>query len=315
MLDTHRLRLLREFAQRGTIAATAAALGYTASAVSQQLAALEREAGAVLLDRTARAAELTDAGRRLVDHAERILALVEAAEADLSAAEPAGRVTVTAFPTAAVAFGPALVRRVRAHPGLKLLLRETSGPEGLRLVRSGEADVALLDDWSGRLAGIDTAGGSGVAGGVGTGGGTLQFYRLIRDPLVLVVPRGHAAADPDRPVDLDALRDEPWMAAPAGEPSRLAVDRLLAAIGGMPQPPWEFEGLSTILSLVARGIGIAVLPRLTLAAGDRRVALRELPGTPQARDVYAVARTSSVRRSSVTVILAALDAAADRLGR
>ncbi len=315
MLDTHRLRLLREFAQRGTIAATAAALGYTASAVSQQLAALEREAGAVLLDRTARAAELTDAGRRLVDHAERILALVEAAEADLSAAEPAGRVTVTAFPTAAVAFGPALVRRVRAHPGLKLLLRETSGAEGLRLVRSGEADVALLDDWSGRLAGIDTGSSSGVAGGVSAGGGTLQFYRLIRDPLVLVVPRGHAAADPDRPVDLDALRDEPWMAAPAGEPSRLAVDRLLAAIGGMPQPPWEFEGLSTILSLVARGIGIAVLPRLTLAAGDRRVALRELPGTPQARDVYAVARTSSVRRSSVTVILAALDAAADRLGR
>jgi len=116
MLDTHRLRLLREFAERGTIAATAAALGYTPSAVSQQLAALEREAGAVLLDRTARAAELTDAGRRLADHAGRILAMIEAAEADLSAAGPTGRVTVTAFPTAAVAFGPALVRRVRAHP-------------------------------------------------------------------------------------------------------------------------------------------------------------------------------------------------------
>ena len=303
MLDTHRLRLLREFAERGTIAATAAALGYTPSAVSQQLAALEREAGAVLLDRTARAAELTDAGRRLADHAERILALMEAAEADLSAAGPTGRVTVTAFPTAAVAFGPALVRRVRAHPGLTLLLRETQREEGLRLVRTGEVDVALVADWSGRLTSADH------------GSGVLQFYRLIRDPLVLVLPRGHPAADSSREVDLDQLREEPWLAAPPGEPSRQAVDRLLAGTGGMPPAPWEFEGLSTILSLVAHGIGIAALPRLTLAAGYRRVAVRELPGASPARDVYAVARTSSVRRPSVAVMLAALNAAAGRLGR
>jgi DNA-binding transcriptional LysR family regulator len=302
MLDTHRLRVLREFAERGTIAAAATALGYTPSAVSQQLAALEREAGAVLLDRTARAAELTDAGRRLVDHAERILALIEAAEADLSAAGPTGRVTVTAFPTAAVAFGPALVRRVRANPGLSLLLRETQREEGLRLVRTGEADVSLVADWTGRLASSDT--------------GALRFFPLIRDELVLVVPRGHPAADPDKPVDLDQLRDEPWLAAPTGEPSRQAVDRLLEGTGGMPPAPWEFEGLSTVLSLVARGIGISALPRLTLQVGDhRRVAVRELPGDGPAREVYAVARASSVRRPSVAVIVAALEAAAERLGR
>jgi DNA-binding transcriptional LysR family regulator len=310
MLDTHRLRLLREFAERGTIAATAAALGYTPSAVSQQLAALERESGAVLLDRTARTAELTDAGRRLVEHAERILAMVEAAEADLSSAGPTGRVTVTAFPTAAVAFGPALVRRVRAHPGLSLLLRETGREEGLRLVRSGEVDVALIADWSGRL----TRTGPGKPS-AGEETGVLRFYRLLRDPVVLVLPRGHPFADPEKPVDLDELRDEPWLAAPIGEPSRQAVDRLLVGAGGMPPAPWEFEGLSTILSLVARGIGIAALPRLTLAAGDRRVAVRELPGTAQARDVCAVARASSVGRPSVAVILAALDSAAERLGR
>jgi len=302
MLDTHRLRVLREFAERGTISATAAALGYTPSAVSQQLAALEREAGAVLLDRTARAAELTDAGRRLVDHAERILTLIEAAEADLSAAGPTGRVTVTAFPTAAVAFGPALVRRVRAHPGMSLLLRETQREEGLRLVRTGEADVALVADWTGRLASQDT--------------GTLRFFSLLRDELVLVVPRGHPAADPGKPVDLDQLRDDPWLAAPTGEPSRQAVDRLLAGTGGMPPAPWEFEGLSTVLSLVARGIGIAALPRLTLSVGDhRRVVVRDLPGEAPARQVYAVARASSVRRPSVAVIVSALEAAAGRLGR
>jgi DNA-binding transcriptional LysR family regulator len=302
MLDTHRLRVLREFAERGTIAATAAALGYTPSAVSQQLAALEREAGAILLDRTARAAELTDAGRRLVDHAERILALIEAAEADLSAARPTGRVTVTAFPTAAVAFGPALVRRVRANPGMSLLLRETQRrEEGLRLVRTGEADVALVADWTGRLPSSES--------------GVLRFFPLLRDPVVLVVPRGHPAADGSRPVDLDRLRDEPWLAAPAGEPSRQAVERLLAGTGGMPTAPWEFEGLSTVLSLVARGIGIAAVPRLTLVVGDRRVAVRDLPGDGPARQVYAVARGSSVRRPSVAVILAALEAAAERTGR
>jgi DNA-binding transcriptional LysR family regulator len=236
--------------------------------------------------------------------------MVEAAEADLSSAGPTGRVTVTAFPTAAVAFGPALVRRVRAHPGLSLLLRETQREEGLRLVRSGEVDVALIADWSGRL----TRPGSGDHGADGDSG-TLRFYRLLRDPVVLVLPRGHPFADPAKPVVLDELRDEPWLAAPIGEPSRQAVDRLLVGTGGMPPAPWEFEGLSTVLSLVARGIGIAALPRLTLAGGDRRVAVRELPGSAQARDVCAVARASSVRRPSVAVILEALDGAAERLGR
>src|ERR1700733_15050853 len=291
MLDLHRLRLLKEFAGRGTIAATAAALGYTPSAVSQQLAALEREAGVILLDRTARSAELTDAGVRLAGHAERILAQVEEAEADLSAQErePTGRVSVAAFPTAAAAFAPALARSLRAHPRLTLLLRQTQKDEGLSSVRWGEVEVALDDDWTGRLA--------------STGAGVLQFYPLVRDPLVLVVPRGHPLADPAEPVDLGRLSETSrWMAAPAGEPSRGAVAM-----------PWEFEGLGTILSLVSRGIGVAAVPRLALAAGEGRVVVRELPGSDAARDVYAVARTASVRRPSVAVILAALHDGAKHL--
>jgi DNA-binding transcriptional LysR family regulator len=300
MLDLHRLRLLREFAARGSIARTAGVLGYTPSAVSQQLAALEREAGTPLLDRTARRAELTDAGRRLAGHAERILALVEEAETDLSAraAEPAGRVVATAFPSAAVAFAPALARSLRAHPRLTLVLRQTPAREGLRQVRSGEVDVAIVDDWTGRLA-------DEIEGSV------LSCYHLNRDQLVLVVPRAHRAADPGQAVDLRALRHEPWLAAPAGEPSRQAVDRLLAAVGVAPPVLSEFEGMSTIVSLVARGIGIAILPRLAVAAGERRVAVRDLPhGLDLARDVHAVARTASVRRPSVAVILTALRAAA-----
>ena len=293
--------MLHEFAARGSIARTADALGYTPSAVSQQLAALEREAGIALLDRTARSAGLTDAGRRLARHAERILAMVEEAEADLSAhaAEPSGRVVVTAFPSAAVAFAPALARSLRAHPRLTLLLRQSSPDDGLQLVRSGEAEVAIVDDWTGQMA---------------ASLGVLTYYHLLRDPLVLVVERGHPAADPQSPVDLRALRDEPWLAAPVGEPSRQAFDRLLAAVGLTPPVPSEFEGLGTVANLVARGLGIAIMPRLAVGAYERRLVVRELPaGLDLARDIYAVARTASVARPSVAVIIAALRGAARSL--
>jgi DNA-binding transcriptional LysR family regulator len=298
MLDLHRLRLLREFAARGSIAKAASVLGYTPSAVSQQLAPLEREAGVALIDRSARRAQLTDAGRRLAGHAERILAMVEEAEADLSAraTEPAGRIAATAFPSAAVAFAPALTRSLRAHPRLALVLRQTHARDGMRQVRSGEVDVAIVDDWTGRLADdLDQS--------------LLTSYHLIRDELVLIVPRAHRAAVED--VDLRALRDEPWLAAPVGEPSRQAVDRLLGAAGVAPAVLSEFEGLSTIVSLVARGIGIAIVPRIAVAAGERRVVMRELPhGLNLARDIHAVARTASVRRPAVAVIVGALTAAA-----
>jgi len=302
--------MLHEFAARGSIARTADALGYTPSAVSQQLAVLEREAGTPLLDRTARSAGLTDAGRRLAVHAERILAMVEEAEADLSAhaAQPAGRVVVTAFPSAAVAFAPALARSLRAHPRLSLLLRQSSAAEGLQLVRSGEVEVAIVDDWTGRLAASQ---GRGAADAADHGQGLLSYYHLVRDPLVLVVARGHPAADPDRPVDLRALRNEPWLAAPSGEPSRQAADRLLAAVGLTPPVPSEFEGLGTVANLVARGLGIAIMPRLAVGAYERRLVIRELPaGLDLARDVFAVARTASVLRPSVAVIVSALRGAA-----
>ena len=312
--------MLHEFAARGSIARTAEALGYTPSAVSQQLAVLEREAGTPLLDRTARSAGLTAAGRRLAVHAERILAMVEEAESDLSAqaAQPSGRVVVTAFPSAAVAFAPALARSLRAHPKLSLLLREADPAEGLQLVRSGEVEVAIVDDWTGRLSalvasppGHASMDGAGDGTGADHGQGVLSYYHLVRDPLVLVVARDHPAANPDLPVDLRALRNEPWLAAPSGEPSRQATDRLLAAVGLTPPVPSEFEGLGTVANLVARGLGIAIMPRLAVGAYERRLVVRELPaGLDLARDVFAVARTASVARPSVAVIVSALRGAA-----
>ncbi|GAA3725576.1 LysR family transcriptional regulator [Salinactinospora qingdaonensis] len=298
MLDLRRLQILHEFTNQGTIAATAASLGYTASAVSQQLSTLEREVGTPLLDRTARSAELTDAGRLLAEHAEQILAMVEAAESVVAeqANVALGRVTVTAFPTAAVAFAPALAQSLREHEGMQLVLRQRMEGAGARQVSTAEVDIALIDDWSGRSP--DTM------------ADKLRYYHLLHDPMVLAVPQDHPLAASEREVNLRQLRDQAWMMAPRGEPSRAGTDRLLSGIGGAPAAAWEFEGLGTILSLVARGMGIAAVPSLALLSGTQGLAFRSLPEDAPARDIYAVVRAASVRRPAISVTLGAIYAAA-----
>lgn len=293
MLGVRRLQILKEFADRGTIAGTAEALGYTASAVSQQLSALEREAGTHLLDRTARSAELTDGGRLLAEHAEQILAMVEAAESVLAqrAGAVVGPVTVTAFPTAAVALAPLLAQRLRQHEGLQLVLRQSVGAAGVRQVSSAEVDIAVIDDWSGRPP--------------DSGTGKLRHVHLLHDPLVLALPADHPLADRNRPVELQRLLKEAWIHAPRGEPSREGTDRLFASVGGAPSTAWEFQGQGTILNLVARGIGIAAVPALALAAGTSGLAFRLLPQAP-ARDAYAVVRATRMRRPAIELTLQAL---------
>ncbi|GAB3475737.1 LysR family transcriptional regulator [Nocardiopsis coralliicola] len=303
MLDLRRLQLLREFAVQGTIARAADALGYTASAVSQQLSALEREVGAQLLDRTARSAELTETGRLLVEQAEQILAMVEATEAVLAEQRGAvtGPVTVAAVPTTAVAFAPRLAESLRRYRQMQLILRQTAESAGVRQVAAADADIALIDDWTGR----SPSGGSA----------TIRHEHLLRDPLVLAVPANHRLADPERPVRLDRLLHESWIAAPRGEPSRTGTDALLADVGGAPSAAWEFEGLGTILSLVSRGIGIAAVPALALAGGVGGLAFRRLPADAPSRDVYAAVRAASVRRPAIAVTLRALRSAAEDVQR
>ncbi|MBB6120518.1 LysR family transcriptional regulator [Nocardiopsis algeriensis] len=299
MLDLRRLQVLREFGVQGTIASTAAVLGYTPSAISQQLSTLERETGVALLERTARGAELTDAGRLLVSHAEEILALVEVTESVLAeqAGKAMGVVTVTAFPTAAVALAPLLAPPLRRHEGMQLVLRQTPLSKGAEKVRSREVDIALVDDWTGQHPGRGADSG-------------LRHVHLLRDPLVLAVPGDHPLADPARPVVLERLLRESWIVAPEGEPSRRGTDRLLAEVGGLPAAAWEFEGLGTILSLVSRGIGIAAVPALATVGAPAGLVCRPLPGGVPVRHVYAVLRPPSLRRPAVQVTLEALREAA-----
>src|SRR5918998_5119790 len=147
MLDVKRLRVLREVSVRGSFSAAAEALAYTQSAVSQQIAALEREAGSVLVERNARGVRLTDAGRALVEHSEGILARLAAAESELEAIAGlrGGRLRLASFPTAGATLVPlAIAEFSRRHPAVELSLVEAEVEVSLPRLKAGELDIALI---------------------------------------------------------------------------------------------------------------------------------------------------------------------------
>src|SRR3954468_20054551 len=146
MLDVRRLRVLREVATHGSFSSAADALSYTQSAVSQQIAALEREAGTRLVERSARGVRLTDAGRALVAHADAILARLADAEEELQAMAGlrGGRLRIAAFPSACATLMPLAVARYRErHPGIDLALVPADPPDAQRLLPAGGGDLAL----------------------------------------------------------------------------------------------------------------------------------------------------------------------------
>src|SRR5215218_10767675 len=140
MLDVRRMRVLREVADHGSIAAAAQALSFTPSAVSQQIATLEREAGVALVERGPRSIRLTQAGRALVEHTDGILASLEAAEADIQAIAGVrgGMLRVASFPTAYATIMPAAIGEFRRRfPAVELTLTETDPRAGLNALKGG----------------------------------------------------------------------------------------------------------------------------------------------------------------------------------
>src|SRR5215216_5219884 len=199
MLDLRRLRLLRELHERGTISAVADALQYTPSAVSQQLAVLEREAGVPLLQRSGRGVRLTDAALVLVRHAGALLDRAELAEAELAAAAGSvvGRGRIAAFQSVALHLAaPAMQALARQAPGLHCELVEAEPEESLPALALGDFDLVIADEWQhqplARPAGVDR-------------------HDLHRDPVRLVVPEDHPVARRHpRTVPLAELADEAW---------------------------------------------------------------------------------------------------------
>ena len=268
MLDTRRLLVLREVAAHGSVSGAAEALGYTPSAVSQQLAALEREAGRALIERRGRGIALTETARLLLPHAHDVLAALERADATLArtASELTGTVRLASFPTATRALlPPALASLRETHPRLRVELIELEPHESLPALALGRVDVAVAHEYD--LVGRDAA-------------RDLRRAEILREPLLLA-ERGELGGRA-RLADY-AARD--WIAPPVSTSCGELVRRACRAAGFEPRIVADTGDFSVACSLAAAGVGVALVPRLGAyaAAGDLAARARPAAGAEGVR--------------------------------
>ena len=290
------MRVLREVSERGTIAAAARALAFTPSAVSQQLSALEREAGVALLDRHGGRVRLTEAGRRLVGRTEAILAELEAATAELAAAaaDVTGDVDVAAFPSAERALlAPAIAALARRHPDVRVRTTELEPEQSLPALRLGDVDLAVSHEDVSRPAPPDAR---------------LERVDLLEDPLRVVLPPGHPA-DADA-VALARLRDARWVATPRGTACRAMLEHACAAAGFVPDVPYHANDFGVLAAYVAAGLAVAMVPELALSAFGAGVVVRPVADVPVTRRIYAAARSGGFERPALAAMVEALREAA-----
>jgi DNA-binding transcriptional LysR family regulator len=304
MLDVRKMHLLRELARLGTIAAVAQAGFCTPSAVSQQLSALEREAGVQLIRRSGRGVELTAAGADLADRTGPVLALLEEAAAALAASrdELAGELRIGAFQTAVRSLLPAaLVALGAEHPRLELRVTELDPAHAPDALRAGVLDIALVHEYDCVPAEPDPA---------------LRTKPLLEETIFLASAAGarseqaglamasgeFAAVQP-----LLAAREQPWIVASPGTLCHLMAVRLCQGAGFAPRIRHYADDFAAVLTLVAAGQGVALVPELALADLPDGVALAPLPARRRTRIAF---RAAAAAHPAVTACAAAIQAAA-----
>jgi DNA-binding transcriptional LysR family regulator len=306
MLDLRRLRLLHELHARGTIAAVADALQFTPSAVSQQLAVLEREAGLPLLEPAGRGVRLTDAALVLVGHADALLERAELAQAELAAAagRVAGRARIASFQSVAFHLAvPAMQALAREAPDLRCELIEAEPEQSLPALALGDVDLVLADEWQhqplARPAGVDRE-------------------DLCRDPVHLVMPGDHPAARRHRKaVPLAELAGATWTTGHPDTGWEEMVKRACRELGGFdPDIRHRTNDSVTSLALVAGRQAVTLLPALVDPdpAVHPGIAVRDIAEGSVYRTIFAATRSADAKRPSVQALLAAIRAAAAGLG-
>ena len=297
MLDVRRLRVLHAVSAYGSVTAAAAALGYSAPAVSQQLAALERETGMKLTERVGRGLALTPAAVILVGHTDALLARLDAAEADLAALrdQVAGHVSLAAFASAARSIVPAAWAALAASaPQVRIDVTQMEPEEALPALLRGETDVAVVHEYDLLPRPLDPL---------------FERRELRTDPVVIAVPADHPLAGSDAPVPLSALSGQPFLAPRDTTSCAEMIQRACARSGFVPRVVARATDFGVLLSLVAAGAGVTLVPRLAARQVPPQVRLVP-PAEPVTRRVFTVSRRGGDRKPAVRVVLDALSAAA-----
>jgi DNA-binding transcriptional LysR family regulator len=294
MLDVRRLRVLREVAERGSFSAAADALSFTQSAVSQQIAALEREAGTRLLQRGPGGIRLTDAGRALVSHADAVLARLADAERELAAIAglEGGRVRLASFPSA----GATLVTRAvslfkERYPAVELTLAEGEPEDTVPALKRGEFELAVVFEY-------------GV--GIGDLEEGLDVIHLLDDALFAVLPQDHALAR-RQTVPLEALSDEPWVSGCGGGYCHAMLVQCCNEAGFTPGVAFESSDHNVLMGLVASGVGVTLLPELATRIPHPGVEIRALAGPTPMRHIYAATPANSYRSPATKAMIEVLE--------
>jgi DNA-binding transcriptional LysR family regulator len=262
-LDLRHLVALKAIADEGSFGKAAERLGYTQSAISQQIATLERIVGLRLIERPGgpRPISLTEAGRILLRHADAIEARLQAAKADMKALEAgdAGRLRIGTFQSVGTRVLPTLLRRFsETHPQVEVLLRESLHEEELlEMVERGELDLTF---WA-----------------LPVSGAIYESVELLTDPYVLVVPAGSALAALKRPPTLKEIALQPLIGFNHCA-STAQMEATLASTGREPKVVFRSDNNGTVQGLVGAGVGVSVAPRLTVDEDDPSIEVIDLRG-------------------------------------
>lgn len=292
MLDLERLRVLHAVHTAGSIVGAARALHVTTSAVSQQMARLEREVAQRLTERHGRGIRMTEAGALLAREAGDLLAHAEQVEARLAARRGAvaGTLSIAAFATATRGLLPSALRDLRArYPDLSVSLSEQEPHQAIPALSRGDIDIAVVQEWPDALLAIPRG---------------LARRDLLEDAFDVALPAGHPLADQDT-VAIRELADDNWISWSTGQICHDWLVRTLRAYGAQPRILHTASEHSTQLALVAAGLGAAVIPRLGRDPASAMVRFVPIDPSP-VRRIYALWRQSSGPRPAISATLDAL---------